>query len=229
MWKTQDGGRIWSLQQEWQRAYVDSLGAILDIYFVDDTRGWAVGFNGLNALILGTKDGGRGWSVQYSGSEITAQFRQVRFTDALLGWVLSHDAVMQTEDGGETWKLRYFDKGTLNCIDPISQTEVWLAGGWGYLLHTRNGVKWSEIQLGGQAAANYWGYVKLTPEGRGWAWGPKCNFAVTRDFGKTWTEEACPLKPELSSDIALEGMALTNSTMFMIANPKYLLVRPIKN
>ena len=228
IWKSEDGGRSWSLRCEWPRAFADSLGAILDIQFVDQSRGWAVGFNGLSAMIVATTDGGEHWKLQYSGSEITSQFRQVRFSDSRHGWALSYEAVMQTQDGGESWKLRYFDKGTLNSIDATSESDVWLAGAWGYLLHTRNGVRWSEVRFSGSLGASYLGHVKFTGQGLGWAWGAKCDIAMTRDFGKTWAQEPCPLDPPLRSEITTGQMVATSSRLLMIANPGRVLVRSIE-
>ncbi len=228
IWQTHNGGETWGLQQSWPRAYADSLGAALDIQFVDDAHGWAVGFNGFSAFIVATDDGGRHWTTQYSGSEITGQFKRVQFRDLQNGWALSDGAVMQTRDGGESWQLRYFDPALLNAIDVVSPSEVWVAGAWGHLLHTRNGVAWSQVPIGGPLGDHFFGYVKIIGTDRGWAWGTKCDILSTRDTGKTWVPEACPLAPEVRAEITTGEMARSASRLFMIANPGYVLVRSIE-
>ena len=135
---------------------------------------------------------------------------------------------MQTGDGGETWQLRYFDPGLLNAIDVVDPSDVWVAGAWGHLLHTRNGVAWSQVPLAGSLEEHFFGYVKFIGPDRGWAWGTKCDILMTRNAGKTWTTEACPLAPELRAEVTTGEMARSPSRLFMIANPGYILVRSIE-
>jgi photosystem II stability/assembly factor-like uncharacterized protein len=229
VWQTRDGGRTWAIQQLWPRASAESLGGMLDIRFVDDAYGWAVGFNGSSAIIVGTDDGGQHWKTQFSGGEIAGQFSRVSVSDRLNLWVLSRDgAVMQTRDGGQSWQLRYFDPGLLNSIDVVDSSDVWVAGAWGHLLHSRNGVAWPQVPLSGPLADHFFGYVKFVSMDRGWAWGTKCDILMTLNGGKTWTPEACPLRSELAAEITTGEMARSSSKLFMIANPGYVLVRSIE-
>lgn len=229
IWETRDGGKNWSIQQLWPRASPQSLGGMLDIRFIDDGHGWAVGFRDSSAIIVGTDDGGQHWNIQLSGSEIAGQFSRVSVSDRLNVWVLSRDgAVMQTRDGGQSWQLRYFDPGLLNSIDVVDSSDVWVAGAWGHLLHSRNGVAWSHVLLSGPLGDHFFGYVKFVSTDRGWAWGTKCDILMTHNGGKTWTREACPLRSELAAEVTTGEITRSSSKLFMIANPRHILVRSLE-
>jgi photosystem II stability/assembly factor-like uncharacterized protein len=91
------------------------------VYFVDALNGWIVGNKG---LCLTTKDGGKTWSKQETGSQ--ASLNCVRFNNANTGFITGHDdpaaprptgrahvvmgrplaagAFLATTDGGKSWK-----------------------------------------------------------------------------------------------------------------------------
>jgi photosystem II stability/assembly factor-like uncharacterized protein len=220
IWETSDGGKSWTIEQSWPRAFADSNGAMLDIRFADATHGWAVGFNFLNAIIVATSDGGCHWNTQYSGTEITGQFQEMRCEDARNCWVLGSNGVMKTEDGGESWRLTYFDSALLRDIDVLGHSNVWVAGMGSHLLHgTRRGTMWREIPL---PATPFSEHVRFASDLLGWAIAGKGELLITHDGGKTWHKEAIPAG--LTADL----ITSTRSTLFVIANPGHLLTRPIK-
>jgi photosystem II stability/assembly factor-like uncharacterized protein len=227
IWETNDGGVSWTVEQVWPRPSAKSIGGMLDIRFTDKEHGWAVGYNGFNAMIVATSDGGLHWRSQYMGAEITGQLSRVRFYDSLNGWALSLDAVMQTEDGGESWHLRHYDGASLNDIDVVSPTQAWVAGAWGHLMHTRDGVGWHQVPFNG-LSDTFVAHVKYINKDRGWAWGTKGEILMTRDAGKTWTQEDSPLRVGPDREITTGEMAVTNSSLFMIVNPGHLLIRSIE-
>jgi photosystem II stability/assembly factor-like uncharacterized protein len=228
IWKTGDGGVSWALQQVWRRRSAPLRGAMLDVSFVDDLHGWAAGFSGSNAIIVATSDGGKNWRTQYSGRKVTGQFSRIQFTDNLRGWALSSDALMQTSDGGKSWHLRRYDPPLLNDIQAFGVSGAWVAGAWGSLLHTPNGIRWSQISLDGLTGDEFFGWVRFVNEQTGWISGTKCNIAMTRDRGKTWVTEACPIPLEPDLEVITGQMIRTNSSLFILCNPKYLLVRQIE-
>lgn len=222
LWRTEDGGVTWVLAHRISRAYADLRGSMLDIEFAG-MRGWAVGFNGFKALILRTIDGGEHWTTQYSGSEITGQFRRVRFADPDHGWALSETALMETSDAGETWRLRYFDSGILNDVDFRGDSEVWLAGSWSSLLHSSNGVNWLRLPL--EVAGNgYVASIKFANAERGWATGVSGQILATEDGGRTWVTETIPDGVQ-RADLTTGEIGLSDSMVFVIANPGHLLSR----
>jgi len=229
IWETGDGGESWSVEQSWPRAYGDANGAMLDIRFADATHGWAVGFNGGDAIIVASSDAGRHWKTQYTGAEITGQFQEVRCEDATNCWVLGPSGVMRTEDGGEYWRLIYFDNGLLFDIDVVGHSNVWVAGVWGHLLHaTRRGTMWHRVPFTGMGTSFFVG-VRFVSGDLGWACTTNGEILMTRDGGKTWIREASPIDHHwLGPEIVVGAMASTSSTLFAIANPGHLLARPIK-
>jgi photosystem II stability/assembly factor-like uncharacterized protein len=226
IWETRDGGSSWNAKYTEARAFEGSIGAMLDVRFVDQTHGWAVGYNGFKATIKVTYDAGQHWITQYSGGEITHQFNLVRFWDANHLWVLSDNAVMGTDDGGESWKLEYFGGGSrLNDIDVVGLSEVWVAGGWSRLVH-KQGYDWSEVPLNDSMGDNFIGWVRFASKDIGWAWGVKGEIVVTRDGGKTWTRETNSLKLEPDTEHTGDG-AKTVSSLLITVSPGRLLTRHI--
>jgi len=134
---------------------------------------------------------------------------------------------MQTDDGGESWKLEYFGGGSLlNDIDVLGPSEVWVAGGWSHLVH-KQGYDLSEVPLKDSLPDNFIGWVRFTTKDTGWAWGVKGEVVITRDGGKTWTPEAIPLKLNPDSDFMGDG-TMAGPNLLITVSPGRLLVRPIR-
>ena len=227
IWETNDGGSSWTEKYTQTRAFEGSTGAMLDVRFVDATHGWAAGYNGFKATIMATYDAGEHWITQYSGGEITHQFNLVRFWDASHGWALGLNALMQTDDGGESWTLEYFGGGSLlNDIEVVGPSEVWVAGGWSHLVH-KQGYGLSEVPFNDSLPDTFIGWVRFASKDVGWAWGVHGEIVTTRDGGKTWTREASPLKLDPDSDYTGDG-AISGSNLFITLSPGRLLVRPVR-
>ena len=75
--RTTDGGASWT------RRDVRTGRALLDVAFMDDRRGWAVGTVG---TILYSDDGGISWERQASGTKET--LRSIAFSDDANGWAV---------------------------------------------------------------------------------------------------------------------------------------------
>jgi len=70
-----------------------------DIYFVNETIGWAVA----DTTIIKTSDGGISWQVQFN-QKTFGGFRSVGFADSLRGWAGTLGGELyQTTDGGLHW------------------------------------------------------------------------------------------------------------------------------
>jgi photosystem II stability/assembly factor-like uncharacterized protein len=227
IWQTNDGGSSWTAKFTQARAFEGSTGAMLDVRFVDNTHGWAVGFNGFKAIIMATYDAGQHWITQYSGSEITNQFNLVRFWDASHGWALGRNALMETDDGGKSWKLEYFGGlSLLNDIEVLEPTEVWIAGGWSHLIH-KLGYDLSEVPLNDSVGDSFIAWIRFASKDVGWAWGVHGEIVMTRDGGKTWTREDIPLKLDPDSDFVGDG-AISGSNLFITLSPGRVLARPVR-
>ncbi len=98
----------------WELQRSGTENALLDVKFVDDTRGWAVGEGG---VIIATADGGSAWTPQSSGYELT--LNRVEFIDQSNGWVVGQlGLILNTRDGGRTWNVQGKDAALgQNLID----------------------------------------------------------------------------------------------------------------
>jgi photosystem II stability/assembly factor-like uncharacterized protein len=125
------------------------------VQFVSATQGWAAGAG----RVLVTRDGGRTWTSQYTGS---AQLDQVDFTDASHGWAVGTNALLRTTDGGATWTALSEPCGkiidSVHFVTPslgyavADGAQVWMTGGvpaavnGGVLLTTTNGgTDWTRV------------------------------------------------------------------------------------
>jgi photosystem II stability/assembly factor-like uncharacterized protein len=111
---------------------------LTDVFFLDQQRGWAAGDGG---TILRTQDGGFSWTRQATPTR--RWIRSIRFEDALHGWALlaldlpyaangftaapGPTALLQTDDGGATWRLNAASDG---LVIPYDTTIVQVAAPW---------------------------------------------------------------------------------------------------
>ena len=145
----------------WQRPRPTG-NAMLDVFFIDASTGWAVGEAG---QILKTIDGGASWVGQRSG--VSSRLTQVRFANAGKGWALGDSGTaLTTTDGGATWTPQalglnssyYFGDSTLVVLDasravmrsPLDEARTTVDGGEHWMpsvlvpsVTTRNGTMWS--------------------------------------------------------------------------------------
>jgi len=132
--RTSDGGRKWS--------YIElgiSLGMIT---FASPDTGWIVGDGG----IFGTKDGGLTWEHQFA-----EPVYGICFVNEKNAWAIQSRTLLITGDGGKTWIKNLLDlPAGHNLIDIsfINEREGWLVGYWGLIMHTQDGGKNWEKQLG---------------------------------------------------------------------------------
>ena len=83
----------------WESQVSGVENTLLDVEFVNDRRGWAVGEGG---VIIATTDGGETWTRQSSGYELT--LNGVDFADEWNGWAVGQlGLILATNDGGLAW------------------------------------------------------------------------------------------------------------------------------
>ena len=98
-----DGGYNWQVQNS------GAANFISDIFFYDESYGWALTFEieGINfdtrAKILRTTDGGNNWEkINYR--HLNVILSTVFFKDSLNGWIGTYgNGIIYTEDGGYNW------------------------------------------------------------------------------------------------------------------------------
>lgn len=91
---SEDSGKTW---QPLVRAPSNSP-MFRSIRFASRLKGWMVGDNG---SILHTRDGGRTWSNQKSGTK--ENLKRISVVDEDTAWVIGDSVLLRTSDGGRTW------------------------------------------------------------------------------------------------------------------------------
>lgn len=165
--RTVDGGSKWQMGDG---DFYRPGRALMDIFFVDDKEGWAVGSNSTVMITIGgkpletpiagkgklggivhTKDGGLTWELQKT--EITAlnYFMGVYFVDPGRGWIVDDAGnIFGTEDSGAAWtKQTSGVSTTLRGLYFGDASVGWVVGDKGVILHTRDGGKTWTAQTSG--------------------------------------------------------------------------------
>lgn len=191
VYRTLDGGDTWEL-----RGHVASSAIqIGNVDFLDDTRGWAVGANG---VVRVTTDGGATWSAKNSGllSVLTA----VKAVDATTVWATGTGGIiLRSTDGGDTWTGQI--SGTtqdLRAIAAADRNRAWVVGGNSsagvapLLATSDGGLTWTQQN----GAPGWFNDVHFASPTTGWAVGPGLLLGTT-DGGATWTAQRSGTAREL--------------------------------
>ncbi len=139
LYKTTDGGDNWS---KIDLGIPDPF--VKGIYFIDPQKGWAVGYNGNNGLVLKTTDGGSTWTVaNLPQISYTMWPQSVFFQNANDGWVVGTAVpfgfALHTSDGGSSWQqVSLPSSNDLTGVAFSSDTSGWIVGSYGEILHTSN-------------------------------------------------------------------------------------------
>ncbi len=180
---------------------------LLGIHQGTNGQAWAVGKYG---LILHTKDGGRDWKQQASGT--TQLFSAVSFANNEVGFVVgSGGGILVTGDGGLSWRIqRSGINEHLLGVQAVSETKAYVVGAFGNFLSTSDGgTTWVKSKLsrekpvsaiaeesGSLAEPNLNAVHFVTPK-IGWVVGESGLILHTRDGGQTWLSQHSGSKAEL--------------------------------
>lgn len=177
-----DGGEHWVTVSTPLRGGAD----LLAIAFANAHTGGAVGEHG---TILRTTDGGNQW---YDVSlESLENLYDIIFVSDSVGIVAGESGALRTTDGGARW---VHCSGTQPgyAIEAQSESEIWIAGGLGVLLHsTDRGARWDTVSVGLARSVTLLSIVFSTPM-LGWAVGGGADdgpvVVTTTDAGLTWSQ-----------------------------------------
>jgi len=143
---TNDGGRTW------EKRLSEENGSLQSLVFIDGTTGWIAGSelqDGVtSALILTSTDRGETWEKR--SLDFSVPFSSLSFCTRDVAWASGGNAIVQTTDGGGTWRQQYTgERGDhLYSIFCLSSEEVWAVGERGLVLNTINGGKnWTKRDL----------------------------------------------------------------------------------
>lgn len=184
MLKTDNGGASWVIQKKVETILSTKkrlfLPTLLDITFVDEKSGWAVGFPG---IILHTNDGGKNWKLQESPA--SGVLNSTTFIDALRGWITGNGGlILHTEDGGQNWVVQDsgvdYDLLKVQFSDP---QKGWVVC-YGDILSTSNG---GQSWIAQKHEVDHWFYnIIFADKLNGWAVGDFGTIYHTSDAGKVW-------------------------------------------
>jgi hypothetical protein len=150
----------------WTPQTVGTSEYLLDVCFIDDNVGWAVGGG---ATILKTVDGGQNWVAQTAPVGVDPYFKGVCFADSLEGWVVGlSGTVIHTTDSGASWEIQPTPTlFGLRWVDFVDNDTGWAVGYGGTILHTDDGGGTWVDQRGNLPAANIrvWNNVVATKPG----------------------------------------------------------------
>jgi photosystem II stability/assembly factor-like uncharacterized protein/Leucine-rich repeat (LRR) protein len=193
---TSSGAKTWNAQLSQISGY-RALSALTSIFFIDSTKGWAVGrdlgfeVSSTNTwdipLIYSTKNGGFTWS--HHDSNVLMQIRQfttnVFFHDSLFGWAVGQGGLILTStDSGTTWKKQV--SGTTNNLNKVFFVDS--ANGWtvgdSTILHTADsGITWVAQACPSNKSLKGLFFID---KDRGWAVGDSGTVLRTTNGGAYW-------------------------------------------
>jgi photosystem II stability/assembly factor-like uncharacterized protein len=185
--RTTDGG------ESWQSSL--TTDCILNhVAFVNDTLGWAVGFEG---IILHTTNGGDSWTEQHRNSQIILY--SFTFINELVGYAMgdsgnfpdSKGIVFKTTNGGSDWSDTALDSVTqLREAVFTDEMKGWAVGhylfGSRIINTTDGGLNWN-IQDTRPRPFNHWG-IAFPDSSHGWVVGIGNNDSIlhTTNGGYSW-------------------------------------------
>ena len=186
-----------SAQTSWKKQPTGTFAWLHSVFFVDESRGWAVGGKG---ALLATSDGGEHWELRRRPSEDT--LHEIIFTDAVTGWIVCERSIfapmakeesvsylLKTTDGGESWTRVDVTRGEdvdikLAGLSFADAEHGWVYGEQGVLYATSDGGRtWARqrvptrhLLLGGSFADAQ----------HGWLSGGGLTLLRTEDGGENW-------------------------------------------
>jgi photosystem II stability/assembly factor-like uncharacterized protein len=140
-------------QNEWIKLTSPTSLKIEKLFCVDSLNCWAAGDSG---LIVHTSNGGKDWTVQYSG--VSNLIQDIFFLDYDLGWAVSvrldsvfGSYIIKTTNGGEIWEKEFFniENKFFHTIYFHDSLNGWVAGGpsQAFFGTTDGGITWNSPQF----------------------------------------------------------------------------------
>lgn len=163
--------------------------ALHGIYFIDDSKGFAVGSNSSTwkGIILTTTDGGTSWT----STEKEKSLQKVYFINSTTGFIIGAQGyLLKTTDAGVTWteKTSNTTSGLQDIHFPTATTGYISVPGGKFLKTTDAGETWTELTITDQSGWTNQG-IYFTSETTGYIVGDDRIVVKTSDGGTTWTEQ----------------------------------------
>lgn len=169
--QTKDGGQVWTKVGEWPAS-----GATLR--FRDASNGLVGGSYG---QIYQTADAGKTWAVRYSGT--SEQISQIQYVDDKLVWAVSSGSVLQSTDGGSSWKIHRPSSQSAGwrSLAFVDADHGWVVGSAGAVVATEDGGKtWIQQSSGTTRSLSS---VQFIDSKAGWIIGEQATILTTGTGG----------------------------------------------
>ena len=182
---TSDGGQSWAAQESGTNV------PLLDIAFVSEARGWAVGGRtGANTgVMLHTADGGLTWDLDQLGG--IAGLSDIQMIDDQNGWVLGRsNFLLRTTNGGAEWLVGFALNSSSHAdISFVTDSIGWVltsntSGSTSHIRTTSAGQYWNQRNITGFGPL--YG-VALRDQRTGWVCGDNGVILHTTDEGNSWS------------------------------------------
>ena len=165
-------------QSQWTWSNPIPQGNMLwDVFFRDDSQGWAVGGAG---MILHTINGGQSWAIQNSSTSNT--LRAISFPTSEVGYIVGEKIMLKTTDGGQNWQVLATAPpvgGYVICF--VDENIGWVSSGSVWSTHD-GGLTWAMYQMPDPYWVNGLHFVD-TMVG---FWAGFGGLQKTTDGGKSW-------------------------------------------
>ncbi|MDC8002552.1 YCF48-related protein [Aureisphaera galaxeae] len=152
--------------QSWSYASLASLcNGLVDIHFVDENNGFAVGQSaqgtGLRAIIIGTTDGGDTWNELAIADHVNQRAWKIQMLNEIVFYASIEEfepspQYFKSVDGGQSWGLQTVEttntSGTMQGIGFLNEDLGWI-GGFGELFYETQdaGQTWEYLPTIGQS------------------------------------------------------------------------------
>jgi photosystem II stability/assembly factor-like uncharacterized protein len=189
--KTTNAGLNWNLVNI--TGLTDTIGAIVQIFFINKNVGWAVTTRG---GITNTTDGGDNWVAQLNVP--TGIFSSVYFIDSLYGWAtIFNRRPYKTTDGGQNW----IEQTNLNLWHTSDVYFTNVDTGW--IINTTSGrvlYKTTDSGIGWFVVPEVLGAYKFHffPDPHHWLINGTQRY-ITEDGGNTWINITNDVPTEFTS------------------------------
>lgn len=193
IWKTMDAGQSWVKAYEQGELTGLEVYIFNDLFFTDEQRGFAVGYDffGADYLILRTTDGGSSWSpYTYEFGFNIGQCWSLDFLDHQNGYVVGDwGRIFKTTDGGTSWLPLGTPSNTrLTDVDFVSPQLGWVLSIEGELMKTTDGAGTWQLQ----STPVEFNRIQFLNADLGFAVGDS-RFFKTTDGGANWLPVSEPL------------------------------------